>query len=59
MSSVVHMFQDRQLAVDEEPYSQIEWTEDSSSSEDSFKKNKKKLRKEEEKKKEEDFEKEL
>ena len=25
------MFQDRQIAVDEEPYSQLEWTDDSQS----------------------------
>ena len=31
MSSVFMMFQDRQIAVDEEPYSQLEWTDDSQS----------------------------
>jgi len=38
MSSVFNMFQDRQTAVDEEPYSQLEWTEDESS-ESELKKN--------------------
>ena len=55
MSSVVHMVHDRQMAVDEEPYSQIEWSDSSlSSSGSSSKKSKnEKL----EKKKEEEEEK--
>lgn len=57
MSSVVNVFQDRQQAVDEEPYSQIEWTEDSSSSGSSHYKKRKKERKDAEIKKEEEYEK--
>lgn len=34
MSSVFYMFKDRQTAVDEEPYSQLEWSEDESSDSD-------------------------
>ena len=59
MSSVVNVFQDRQQAVDEEPYSQIEWTEDSSSSGSSHYKKRKKERKDAENKKEEEYENQL
>ena len=41
MSSVFHMFQDRQIAVDEEPYSQLEWTDNSQSEEESVEESKK------------------